>query len=297
MDVTDDATSSRPPLILSIYGNPGGGKSRFCGTCPGDIGVIALEYKSLPSIIKSAKEFGKRVIVPSGGDGNPVNLVRNSRAAVIAQIPAHCVTSDDFKQYSRPEEQEKAAARQMQAITKKIRYTDPMPSCCQLHTYRWLFSREKACGLMLAEMPNVKTIVIDTFGQFVEDCLFACYGRLENIMPLDRKSFNQEIRDFLNCISGKNVILTHHSSDVWADNKPTGRTKPENTFRKIGHYCTAITRLNRDKKADASRGEPFYTMLVEDCTARPDLIGETLEDEAINFDVLAGMVHPEVGEW
>ena len=294
VDVTEDSMISKPPFVMSMYGGEGAGKSRFIGTAPGDIGVLALEYKSLPSIIPAARENGKRVILPVDNDGKPINLVRNSRASIIAQQPAQCITPDDFKKYDKLEDQVKAASRAMQEKTRKIRYTDPVPECCQQHMYRWHFSREKACGMMLAELDNVKTIAIDTFGQFVEDCLFACYGRTDNIIPLEKKSFNQEVRDFLNCVSGKNLILTHHSSDVWVDGKPTKKTKPMTTFNKIGHYTTVMAKFQRDKKADTEAGQPMYTLFIEDCLARPDLIGDTLEDGDISFLALASKVYPDV---
>lgn len=292
-DFTDDKEVSKPPFVISIYGDPGAGKSRFIGTAPSPIGVLPLEYKSLPSIIASAREMGKKIILPCDKNGEPINLVRNSRAAILAQIPSQCITADNFT-YQKQEDNEKAAARAMQKKSKELKFDTAPPVCCQQHAYRAHANREKACGLMMAAKAEIKTIAIDTFGQFVEDMLFGCYGRNESIMPLDKKSYNQEVRDWLNCLSAKNLILTHHATQIWYEGKPTSKTKPMTTFNKLGHYCTAVLKFTRDRKANVENGDNMYAAEVEDCLVRPDLIGEKLEGTDISFLSLASRVFPEV---
>jgi hypothetical protein len=126
----------------------------------------------------------------------------------------------------------------------------------------------------------------------VEDLLYSNYGRTDSIMPLDKKSFNQEVRDLLNHLSGKNLILTHHESTIWENNKPTRKTKPTSSFNKTGHYTSVMTHQRRDESK--AFGDGRYSLTVDDCQANAELIGmDLLYDEQITFANLAQLVYPE----
>lgn len=259
------------PLIIAIYGEPGCGKSRFLATGPDQIGIAPLERKTLQTATKIAAEFGKTVVWPEA------DLIRSVNALKIDSLDPFC--------------QESSA--KMQALSRDISIHDAAPRCCQIHYYRWHVNRTKAAIFALAEDPLVRVVCIDTFGQLCDDMLYANYGRLDNIMPLDRKSFNQEVKDFINAVNHKHLILTHHSSNVWKDNKPTARTQPQG-FRKLGHYANVV--LEFLKKDDAAEAEAVsYSVKVKDCQANPALIGQTiLENDDITFANVAQMVYPDL---
>jgi len=282
------------PLICAVYGGPGSGKSRLAGTAPGDIGCIPMEHKSRMSITRAAAQFGRKVILPD------IDLVRSARGQLIETMPSQCITPEMIKREVRAamkdEDAEKTAERQMEKKTDAIPLDGKQPACCQRCYYRWFANRTKSVAYRMAEMDSIKTIVIDPFGQFVDDMLFANYGRNEKIMPLDRKSFNREVIDFLNSICHKHVILTHHSDQVWKDNKPTTKTKPRNSFSKLGHFLSVVIELVRDDDADASRGESTFQMLVKDCQPNVALIDHRtplLVDGDITFQQLAVAVYPD----
>lgn len=273
------------PLIVSTYGEPGVGKSRLIGTAPGNIGVIPMEHKSRQSILKAAAEFGRTVIMPER------DLLRVGNPMRIALLPAACVTAETYASKNwKDEDKEKQAAREMDRISKELVMDGPEPECCAMHAYRAHINRVKSVAFRMAEDDDIRTIAIDTFGQFVEDMLFANYGRTDKIIPLEKKSFNQEVRDFLNAISHKNLILTHHSAQIWKDNKPVpGKTKPASSFAKIGHYTSVAV---HQKRSEVGEAEVSYTLQVLDCQANASLIGlDLLFDDGITFAALANAVY------
>jgi len=284
------------PLIIALFGNQASGKSRLIGTAPGPIGLVPLERKSRQSVLDAAQEFGRKVISPS------IDLIRTERAMLLDTIPFACVTEDspEFKAYGA-EDKVKKAEYAMQAKAKEMRLDSEMPMCCQRCYYRWHANREKAVALQMAERPDIQTIAIDTFGQFIDDMYFANYGRNDRIAPLDRKSFNREVVDFINAINHKNLILTHHSAEVYKDNKPTGKTKPKSTFSKLGHYVSVEIEMLRDydaikfnqKKLETQEARTVYTMVMKDCQANPSIIGLELTDDMISFETLALQVYPD----
>lgn len=280
-----DTGMYQEPIALVLSGEPGAGKSRLIGTAPGKIGVLPMERKSRQSILTAAAEFGKRVVMPE------IDLIRTSRAAMVSVMPEACVSPDDYKAM-RPEDAVKRAEGEMQRKAERMPLDGETPTCCQRCYYRFHANRSKSVALRMAKMDDISTIGIDTFGQLVDDILFANYGRNERIMPLDRKCFNREVCDFLNEISCKNLILTHHLSTIWKDNKPTKATKPASSFSRIGHYATVAAKMmrNDERKAD----EPLYTLTIEDCQANASLIGvELLADEGITFPNLARFIYPD----
>jgi hypothetical protein len=109
------------------------------------------------------------------------------------------------------------------------------------------------------------------------------YDRNEHIMPLDRETFNREVSGFINAISHKNLIFTHHSPTISKDNKPTSRTKPMSSFSKLGHYVSVEIEMTRDdddvkrnqepRRPEDKPMESVYTMTVKDCQAHPELVG------------------------
>lgn len=283
------------PIVMSVYGDAGSGKSKLIGSAKGKIGAIPMEHKSRMSILRAAEQYGKVVVMPE------INLIRGSRPMLIDSIPPACVMESAKLTTAQAE-------TEMRRMGKAFRLDEPAPECCQRHYYRWVANRTKSVAFRMAEREDIGTIAIDTFGQFVEDILFATYGRVESIMPLDRKDFNQEVRDFLNAICHKNLILTHHSADEYTgsgkESKKTGRTKPRSSFSKIAHYTSVVVEMKfEDRKPmrthnpetgeiDEDPGGRHWSLTVRDCQANPELIGlELLHDGEIRFGRLAEMVY------
>ena len=285
VDVTEQ--EYQEPLAVLVYGEAGSGKSRLLATASDPIGVLPMERKSRQTILHTAREFGKRVIMPED------DLVRPARAVLASTMPDACVTPEQFRQY-KPEDQVKAAEAAMQAKAAAMPLDCAAPECCLRCYHRWHANRSKSVAFRMAARQDIRTIAIDTFGQLTDDILFANYGRNEKIMPLDRKQFNREMTDFLNEICHKNLILTHHNATVWKDNKPTNRSKPMSSWNKISHYANVVVQMRRDEMKTADGVEVTYTLSVDDCQANIALIGlDLLVNDAITFSNLGNAVYPD----
>ena len=276
------------PLIVCTYGTPGSGKSRLAGTAPGTIGLIPTERKSRQTVLKTAEEFGRKVIMPE------IDLIRTDNPMLLGQMPQSCIVIGDaqHKGWTAGQIQD-----EMQEMAQKIKIDGPAPTCCQRHKFRHHVNRVKSVAFRMAAMDEIKTIVIDTFGALVEDFSYANYGVTGVIDPKEfgfapREDMNKEVREFLNNITVKNLVLTHHSADVWKEGKPTKLTKPMSMFSKIGHYVSVMLEQKRNDKVGL--GEGRYVVEVKDCQANASLIGlELLYDENIRFDQLATAVYPD----
>jgi hypothetical protein len=255
-----------------------------------------MERKSRQTILHTAKELGKRVIMPD------IDLVRPARAFLASAMPDQCVTPENFSGGDmRLEDKKRMAENAMQAKATQIPLDGAPPACCVRCYHRWHANRTKSVAFRMADDPQIRTIGIDTFGQFIDDILFANYGRADHIRPLDRKQFNRELVDFLNQISNKNLVLTHHSAAVYKDEKKTDRTKPMSSWSKIEHYVTVVAEMTRDEKrvytSSGAQTEIVWTLKIADCQANAGLIGmELLTNEAVTFGNLAYFVYPEAPE-
>lgn len=296
--VTADLTSYQEPLVVGIFGGPGSGKSRFLASAPGDIGLIPTESKSRQTVLHDAAEFGKQVILPSI-NGKEVSLIRTANPMMLASIPQTCIVIGDEKHKGWTAG---ALQDEMQKIAESITITSPAPECCQRHYYRWHVNRVKHFAYLMLDHPTIRTIGFDTFGTFVDDVSYANYGITGVIDPKEygfapREDMIKEIREFLNNMSRKNLVLTHHSKGVWRDGKPVaGKTQEDGKFSKLGHYVAVMVEMTRDDKKKLG-DEGYYTMKVKDCQANPVLIGEdVLKDVDITFADLAMKVYPDSDE-
>lgn len=139
-----------------------------------------------------------------------------------------------------------------------------------------------------AERKDIQSIAIDSGTQLWEDILFAHFGRAQRIMPRDRGAVNQDMKDILNSLQDKHLMITHQATEVWKNDKPTGKFEWAG-FSKLDYYVNVI--VEHTYKA----GE--FGLTVRLCQDRPDLIGEKiLTDEAINFEMLATTIYPD-GDW
>lgn len=139
----------------------------------------------------------------------------------------------------------------------------------------------------LAENKSIDVIAIDSGTQLWEDILFKHYGRAQRIMPRDRGPANQDMRDILNALQHKHLIITHQAAEVWRNDKPTGKYEWSG-WSKMDYYCNTMVEHTYDEK----KGE--YGLTVRLCQDRPDLIGEQIAtDEDITFATLGTMIYPD----
>lgn len=296
--VVADLDDKRLAMVVAVFGGPGVGKSRMLSSAPGAIGLIATESKSRATVLRDAKKFKKQVILPSM-NGEEISLIRTANPLMLASIPQSCIViGDALHKNMKPGE----IQDEMQEISAKITITSEHPTCCQRHYYRWHVNRVKHFSYLMLEDPRVRTIGVDTFGTFVDDVSMANYGVTGVIDPSEygfapREDMNKEIREWLNNMSQKNLVLTHHSKGVWKDGKPVvGKTQQDGKFSKLGHFSTVLIEMVRDDRADVEADDYTgkYVVKVRDCQESPELIGEDLlADGAITFSNLALQVFPD----
>lgn len=298
MGLVKAPATCQDPLVVGVYGGPGAGKSRFCATAPGAIGWIATESKSRQTGIKEAARLGKELYLPSI-DGKEMSLIRTANPMLLASLPDSCIVigSERYKNWKPGEIQD-----EMQKVGAKITITSAPPDCCKRHYYRWHVNRVKHFAYQMLENEDVKTVVVDTFGTFVDDVSMANYGITGVIDPKEfgfapREDMIKEIREFLNNMSQKNLILTHHQKQVWKDNAPTKKMTLDGKFSRLGHYISVMVHMERDDDRNVEKDEPLYKLTVQDCQANAELVGmQLLADEMISFANLATAVYPDTDE-
>jgi hypothetical protein len=139
----------------------------------------------------------------------------------------------------------------------------------------------------LAERKDIAVIAIDSGTQLWEDILFKHYGRAQRIMPRDRGPANQDMRDLLNSLQHKHLIITHQATEVWKNDKPSGKFEWSG-WSKMDYYVNTIIEHTYDEKKNE------YGLTVRLCQDRPDLIGEEIAtDENITFATLGNMIYPD----
>lgn len=298
LSLQEASSDYQPPLVISTFGGPGVGKSSLIGTMPGDIGALMMENKSKFSIVRAAQSNGKKVVVPvDPATGREMSFIRVDNPMLLMMLPDNCLTfgTDKAKGMTAPQVQE-----EMQALSDQIRIDGPQPMCCKRHYYRWTVNRAKWALWQMASAPNVRGIAVDTFGQLVQDVSYANFGKWGVLDPKEfgfapREDMNAEIRELLNSICHKHLILTHQSKAVWKDGKPVpGKSKPDSQFGSIGHYATLMIEQWRN---DTLKADEYgrYGLTVMDCQANAALIGrgDLVWDDGITFQMLAALVYPD----
>lgn len=181
-----------------------------------------------------------------------------------------------------------------------IRVAEPMrlsvmkPDAAKVY-YRQHVDAVKHAAFTLAAHADIKTIVVDTGTQLWEDILFAHFGRTDRIMPRDRGPANQEMIDFLNALSHKNLIITHKAKEIWKSDKPTGKYELAG-FPHIGYHVNTMIEFVCDQNKKIDESDRFYINVLL-CQDNPDIQGpngnKLITDEMISFDVLSMFIFPE----
>ena len=269
-------TSGIQPLVMSITGPPGGGKTRLAATAPGDIAILPTHRKVYPTASAVAERLGRRIIVPKE------KFDRNSNPLWQSKALAVCDNDKLFPDIDKDQ-----------------------PRCCTKHAARWTADREKRAMQRMMALPSVKTGLIDSGTHLYEDVVFACYGRDEKIMPLDRKVANKEMREFLESLTAtnKNLIITHEAQEIWEEygqpdakgnrkSRPTGKFKPSG-WKHIGYFVSIELEVVIDEAVAA--GEGRYRLDVKKCQENAALVGRVglLTDDGITFQNVAAAIWPD----
>ena len=147
----------------------------------------------------------------------------------------------------------------------------------------------------LNQHPDIRAVGLDGGAQLWEDILFKHYGRNQRIMPRDRGAANQEMRDLLNSLQEKNLVITHKSREVWRNEKPTGDLDVAG-FNDIGYYTNVLVEHSYQPAVSKAKNWHF-SLSVRMCQANASLQGtdgqDLLTDGDIGFQALACQVYPD----
>lgn len=182
-----------------------------------------------------------------------------------------------------------------------IRHAQPMQLAMMtpeksIEYYRKHVNAIKNACWTLAECKDVQSIFIDSGSQLWEDILFANYGRNQKIMPRDRGSANQEMKDLLASLQDKHLMITHRAKEIWKNEKPSGVNDVAG-FADMGYYVNVLAEHTRHPKS----GE--FHLSVRMCQANAALHGDAgknlLTGDDITFQMLAMNVYPDSdpGDW
>lgn len=182
-------------LIILLYGEEHSGKSRLGATGPEIAGYVPTDRKTRYSAEKASKEFGTKILLPKN------DLVREAIKGIRSGWMTEAMSDHDVEKLK---EATKAQYRTHANAAKEIAWT-------------------------LYDHPDVKLIQIDSFGQLYQDVIFAHYGRTGHVIKRigkeyfkDKTEANKEMKDFVDSLSGKHLILTHQNKAEYENNKATG---------------------------------------------------------------------------
>lgn len=250
---TDCSPTDKPALC--IFGDENVGKTHLACSLPcddGAIGYMALD-KNAKRTIEAYKELHPELHILINKDP----LLSHQEAIKLAMLDS-----------AIPAELDKIKA----AYTAVLRRTFEF-------------------GMALAAHPDVESIAVDTTSQLKDWINFAHFGRKNQIKPTSRGAANQDMIDFINALSAKNVVLIHRAAEIWKDtgatdkegNKiqaPSGKFKPDG-FAKIGGFVTAVIELTakRTKLDDLAMK---YRAKVVTCKGNTLLEGQDLHESGVS---------------
>jgi hypothetical protein len=276
-EFTTNDNSNSNYFVIGTFGAEGTGKTKFPITGPEVIGFIPLERKSYPTIDAASKELDKVVWRPK----DPEKLITNPRKANMLAAPK------DNTEKSKDEANDKLRAY-----------------------YRDILNRINDSIYAMLEHDDIRTVVIDTFTQYISIVDSALYGfqdkfiKVQGQLYKDRREFNQEIIDLLNSFHtyNKNVILINRQKDEYNDKGPTGRKVWEG-FKFLGNYCNMILHHESNPKWNPNiNNDPnrswHFALSVRTCQQACHLEGPEgyrfLKDDEITIPMLLTTVNPEI---
>ncbi len=251
---TSDTTPTDKPA-LCIFGEESVGKTRMACSAPSDNGAIG--YLALD---KNAKRTIEEYKLSNPG----LNVIVNKDPLLSHQEAIKLALLDST----------------VEAELAKIK-----------GAYTEVVKRTFEYGMKLAAHPDIESIVVDTSTQLNDWITFSHFGRKNQIKPTSRGAANQDMIDFINALSAKNVVLIHRAAEIWKDtgatdkdgNKiqaPSGKFKPDG-FAKIGGFVTAVFELTakRNVKEDLSAK---YRVKVVTCKGNTLMEGQDLHEYGVS---------------
>ncbi len=146
---------------------------------------------------------------------------------------------------------------------------------------------------------NIKTIGIDTGTELWELLRMARFGKISS--PGQNIGYwygpvNTEFKDLISKVrnSDKNLIITHRLGAEYINDKKTGGYERKG-FGDIAYMVQCNVRLSRVITKDKSGSiiDKEWRMQVLDCRQNPEIAGEELVDDMVNFPMLASMIYPD----
>jgi hypothetical protein len=141
---------------------------------------------------------------------------------------------------------------------------------------------------------EVRSILIDTGTEMWELIRLARFGKLTQVMPQHYGPVNAELRGIVRDAysSDKNLILLHKMTEIYVENKPSGRFGMAG-FKDIPYNVQVNVLCWRNTD------DQVFHATINDCRQNSDLAGLDLEGDMVNFPTLATLVFPgtEEGDW
>jgi len=239
-------------LSIATFGAERTGKTTFALSAPEPIGVIPLDKNAIYTMNKVAQENDRRIVMPK------LNFV-------LGMVDWKNMPMNPIRLAKLPEAESKDYYR------NKI--INPI----------------KEAYYAMLEMKEVRTVVFDTGGQLNNFVVMANHGRASSIMQRERGPDNAEMREIITAaeVAKKHLIMVHHRSEIYENDKGTGRYKPEGWARLGANVNVVVEHVKKGGK---------YKMKVFDCQANADLLGNEngdLVDDECTFAHLAQRVFPE----
>jgi hypothetical protein len=241
-----DDTTPDDKPAVAIFGEENVGKTRFAITMPEPIGYLALDKNAKRTINMLKDELGRYVVV------SQKPFITDKEAMSVARLDAA-----------------------LDSERKKI-----------TELYSDVVDRVRESAMALVENKDIQSIVVDTASQLNDWIVFSHFGRKNQIKPTSRGAANQDMIDFINMLSSKNVCLIHRNAEVWkatgAKDKdgndiqaPSGKFRPDG-FNKIGGFVTATVELTA--KRNAKDLEDKYRVKVVTCKGQTLLESQDLKE-------------------
>lgn len=150
------------------------------------------------------------------------------------------------------------------------------------------FHRNYDLALQAAADKRIKSIIVDDATELWDLILMANYGKMTKIIPRDRQTANNEMREIVRRARSfpVNVAFVGKAKEVWIDDKPSGRFTRAG-FKELGGLVDNTLFVELKKGTGREAAKTFQQITVTNCGVDRDLNGRTVrEDEWEGFQPL-----------
>lgn len=167
-----------------------------------------------------------------------------------------------------------------------------------------IMERFEAGWHALLKVPEIRTMVVDSFSEVWVMARLAEFGKKDGVKPHHFGPVNTRMRRLLlEAQAGdKNVILLHRMQEEWEDRIVPSMKGPilqSNTtgrwIREGFKHTDSLVHMTATMSREDS-GERRFLFEVHDCAFNSTLAGHTFVNEDINFPGIASMVHLDTEE-